>query len=318
MTNNIENLFVIKDEMENAAMTKIEEFESYVPYTKTFIIVTNLNILKKYIFLNKILPITPYIVEKKKRGRKKNNSEQTPVNDIPSGSIIRIQSGNIYQGVVLKKQKEKRDRQTIEYFRNSITCVMYCIDKLITFKISDKGTFQLTGCKTQKHAEMCVLYIWSYIKGDRNAYSFISGRNLVMTIEPVMNNISFAVDFHIDRKKLDHFINQSTPYISIYEEDFGYAGVNIKIPINLDKDIHISCNEYFFGKDKHVVRHTISYKKYCEDKHKQKKDCDKLISFMVFRSGRVLMSGPHPSFMKDPYYEFLNLAYKARKLIEED
>ena len=210
---------------------EVKDFKSYIPYTKTFIIGTNLTIFKKYIFVNKILPITPYIVEKKKRGRKKNNSEQTPVNDIKSGSIIRIQSGNIYQGVVLKKQKEKRERQTIEYFRNSITCVMFCIDKLITFKISDKGTFQLTGCKTQKHAEMCVLYIWSYIKKYPKAYSFISGTNLSMTIEPVMNNISFSAEFRIDRKKLDNYINQQTPHISIYEEDFGYAGVNIKIPI---------------------------------------------------------------------------------------
>ena len=297
---------------------EILPFNSYIPYTKTFIIVTNLNILKKYIFLNKILPITPYIVERKKRGRKKNNSPQAPENNIKSGSIIRIQSGNIYQGVVLKKQKEKRERQSIEYFRNSITCVMYCIDKLITFKISDKGTFQLTGCKTQKHAEMCVLYIWSYIKGDNNAYSFIYGNNLVMTIEPVMNNISFSTGFRIDRKKLDFYINRTTPYISIYEEDFGYAGVNIKIPIDTEKDIRISKNEYFFGKDKRVLRKTISYKEYCGEKQKQKKDCDKLISFMVFRSGRVLMSGPHPSFMKDPYNIFLTLVCNARQNIEEE
>lgn len=308
-----------KSKMETASRSKIEiaDFSTYIPYTKTYIIVTNLNIKKKYIFMNKILPITPYIVEKKKRGRKKNNAEQTHVNVVNSGSIIRIQSGNVYQGVVLKKQKEKRENQTIEYFRNSITCVMYCIDKLITFKISDKGTFQLTGCKTQKHAEMCVLYIWSYIKSDHKAYSFITGTNLVMTIEPVMNNISFSADFRIDRKNLDHYINQHTPYISIYEEDFGYAGVNIKIPVNLDTDIRISSNEYVFGKDKRVIRKTLSYKKYCSDKQKQKKNCDKLISFMVFRSGRVLMSGPHPAFMEEPYYIFLKLINEARKHIEE-
>ena len=296
---------------------EIADFKSYIPYTKTFIIVTNLNINKKYIFVNKILPITPYIVQKKKRGRKKNNAELAPVNDIASGSIIRVQSGNIYQGAVLKKQKEKKDRQTIEYFRNSITCVMYCIDKLITFKISDKGTFQLTGCKTQKHAEMCVLYIWSYIKGSRGAYSFVDGTHLRMTIEPVMNNISFSVDFGINRKKLDSYINRCTPYISIYEEDFGYAGVNIKFPINVAKDIRISTNEYFFGKDKRVERKTVSYNKYCAAKPKKKEDCDKLISFMAFRSGRVLMSGPHPSFMEEPYYEFLKLLNGARNLIEE-
>jgi len=296
----------------------IKDFSQYVPYTKTFIIGTNLHIKKKYIFVNKILPITPYIVEKKKRGRKKNNAEQAPVNDIKSGSIIRVQSGNVYQGAVLKKEKEKRDRQTIQYFRNSINCVMYCIDKLITFKISDKGTFQLTGCTTQKHAEMCVLYIWSYIKNNHNTYSFVSGTHLTMIIEPVMNNISFAIDFGINRKKLDSYINQHTPYISIYEEDFGYAGVNIKFPINFDKDIRISSNEYFFGKDKHVIRKTISYRKYCNDKPKKKEDCDRLISFMVFRSGRVLMSGPHPSFMKDPYRDFLTLVHKIRKHIEEN
>ena len=189
----------------------IKEFKSYIPYTKTFIILTNLNINKKYIFINKVLPITPYIVEEKKRGRKKNNAQQTPINIVKSGSIIRIESGTMYQGAILKPKKEKKEKQTIAYFRNSITCVMFCIDKLITFKISDKGTFQLTGCTTQKHAEMCVLYIWSYIKGNNKAFSFISGTQLKMTIEPVMNNISFAIDFRIDRKKLDCFINKYTP-----------------------------------------------------------------------------------------------------------
>ena len=121
-------------------MDKMEErFENYDPSTKTFVVNTNLIVNIEDLFYKQVLPITPYVVIKKKRGRKKKVAEEDPNKEIKCGSIIRFQYMKEYQGAVLKT-KEKSG-----FFRNSVTIVIYIENKLINFKLSRNGKFQVTG-----------------------------------------------------------------------------------------------------------------------------------------------------------------------------
>lgn len=280
---------------------EIRPFASYPVSTKTFIVYTNLMIDIEKIFDDDILPITEYKILQKKRGRKKKQVEEDPNKDIPSGSIILVQFRDQHRGVKFKK--------TNSFFRNSMPIVMKVQDKLISFKVSRKGKFQITGCKTNEQAEICVLVFYNLIKPHRTTYNLIEDSYLKIYFEPVMYNIDFSVGFQIDRERLDIYINSKTQYTSLLETTIGYTGVNIKMPVSPAKlkKIMIECKEY---RPNEVAISEICFDSFCE-KFKTKKKKTNYNTFLVFQSGSVIMSGKTLSCMEDSYYEFFDLVKKC-------
>ena len=108
--------------------------------TRTIIVSTNTNINIENLYEN--LPITPYTVVRKKRGRKKKDVIEDINNSVPSGSIISVKYQDKLRGVELKPKK----KQT-KYFRNAVTIIMSMDNKFINLKVSTNGKFQVTGCK---------------------------------------------------------------------------------------------------------------------------------------------------------------------------
>ena len=121
-------------------MVKIN-FRDIAVSTKTIIGISNAELDIEKIF-NK-LPITPYVVIQRRRGRKKKEQEPDPNQNIQIGSIITAKLGGLIKGVDLKQKKKTDSRR--KYFRNSLTIVMKIDkDKLINFKLSKNGKFQIT------------------------------------------------------------------------------------------------------------------------------------------------------------------------------
>lgn len=247
------------------------DFDDIPVSTKTFIVMTNMILDIEKMFNS--LPITDYIVIPKKRGRKKKNEPEDPNKNIPSGSIITLEYIEQRRGVNLKKNKSnissKTGKKKSTYFRNSVTVVMIVDGKKINFKVSRNGKFQMTGCKYDKHAERCVLYIWNYIKCIKDIYTMRDFESELKVVEsgdkssdksdedsvfedsdsetdedekeseipltamfiPAMRNIDFSLNFIVDREKLDEYFNVHTEYHSLLETSFGYTGVNIKFPM---------------------------------------------------------------------------------------
>jgi TATA-box binding protein (TBP) (component of TFIID and TFIIIB) len=209
------------------------------------------------------------------------------------------------------KTKEKAG-----FFRNSVTIVIYIEDKLINFKLSRNGKFQVTGCKHDGQAEKCVLYIWKYIKPHPEIYSFSEGSHLRAIFDPVMHNIDFSLGFQVNRENLDNYINMNTPYTSLLETTLGYTGVNIKLPVETDyKDLSIKCKEYIGANVKTTL---MSFEEFL--KKYKKKDLKKIIynTFLVFQSGKVIMSGKVGIFMSPSYYDFIKVIQRCRQHIKEE
>ena len=210
---------------------RFPEFDDIAVSTKTFTATTNLSIEIEKLFRK--LPITPYVVIPKKRGRKKKCEYIDPNKDISEGSIITVKCEGELRGVELKSKKAKGGKKK-KWFRNSITVVII-LDKPVNFKVCRNGTFQMTGCKTHKHAEQCVDHIWKYMKDSPDLYSFKQGTTLEVLFIPSMRNIDFSLGFLVDREKLNNYICSKKEFRCLLETSFGYTGVNVKIP--LDKDI---------------------------------------------------------------------------------
>lgn len=290
------------------------EFRDIKVSTKTFIINTNLRINIELLF--DYLPITKYILIPKKRGRKKKVIVTDPNKGIPAGSIITLEFKDKIRGINLKKKAKNSN-----FFRNSITIVMIINeDKKINFKISSNGKFQVTGCKHDKHAENCVKYIWKYIKDNENIYTLEDNNNLSMILVPAMRNIDFSLGFHVNRQNLDMYINNETSYYSLLETSFGYTGVNIKIPI-IDDISNIKLKKIIMFEDKQETISYITYGQYLETlpiiEKKKKIKKKRFNTFLVFHSGRIIMSGCEESLMEPIYYEFIEIIRKCKDIIEE-
>lgn len=285
------------------------KFEDIPVSTNTFIIMSNLVIDIKKIF--EFLPITEYVIIPKRRGRKKKIQVADPNKHIKEGSIITLKLGPLSRGIILKKKKKLNKASDYDYFRNSMTTVMIIEDKKINFKISQNGKFQMTGCKSISQAEKCIQYIWNYIKNEKEIHSFSSEeKDFKALFIPAMRNIDFSLGFTLNREKLDAYINNNTDYYSLLETSIGYTGVNIKIPIT--KSILELKIKQIVNKDGEWEEPTfVPYENYL-DRLKVKEKQKKLIqerynTFLVFHSGKVIMSSMCELFAKDVYYEFLKI-----------
>jgi len=283
-------------------------FWDYKVSTKTFIAKTNL--VRDINNVYGILPVTDYIVVQKKRGRKKKTAEENPNKDIADGSIISIQNGNNTRGISLKGDKPKTT-----FFRNSMSIVIYVDGKMINSKISRNGKFQMTGCKKNEQAEECISYFWKYIKDHKTAYTFSEGADLTVFYEPVMYNIDFSLGFEVNRENLDNYINRETKYFSLLETTFGYTGVNIKMPVVVPEDKLDIKHVVYNGDDKQ--ENSINYVEYSQKYKDRKKTAQKYNTFLVFQSGKVIMSGQDGVFMEDTYYEFMKIIEDCTHLIKD-
>ena len=291
------------------------EFDDIKVSTKTFTATTNLNIQIDELY--KILPITPYVVVPKKRGRKKKCEQIEHNKSVKPGSIVTVKYENEIRGVELKPKKTKTGKKK-KWFRNSITVVII-LDKPINFKVCRNGTFQMTGCKSHEHADKCVKYIWEYIKNYSTIYSFTRGTNLEAIFIPSMRNIDFSLGFIVDREKLNQYMCTQKEFHCLLETSFGYTGVNVKVP--LTKDIKTMKVKKISEKDGEWQEFWTTYKEYLDILSPKERDTklqsERHNTFLVFHSGKVIMSGLTADFMREVYYYFLSIIRASFNKIEE-
>lgn len=291
------------------------KFEDIPVSTKTIIVLTNITIDLQKLF--ETLPITEYILVPRKRGRKKKGITPDPNKDIPCGSIINVQLAGKVRGTLIKKKKEGKS----DHFRNSVAIVMKAHDKMINFKISRNGKFQMTGCKTDSHAETCVKHLWEYVKDFPEVFK-LTERNFKATFIPAMRNIDFSLGFHVDRESLDRYMNSQTDYFSLLETSIGYTGTNIKIPVEKKiTDLQLKQLVYSKKKDSWKEPKMVPYEYYL-DRLKEKDRTKKLEktcynTFLVFHSGKVIMSSMCEQFAKETFYQFLDIVTKNKEEFRE-
>jgi TATA-box binding protein (TBP) (component of TFIID and TFIIIB) len=144
--------------------------------------------------------------------------------------------------------------------------------------------------------------------------------NLKVIFIPAMRNIDFGLNFFVDREKLDEYFNMCTNYHSLLETSFGYTGVNIKIPINKSiEELHLKQIEY--TDENWLEPIYVPYSNYLDmlspkDVAKKLKK-QRYNTFLVFHSGKVIMSGMESTFMENVYYEFLDIIRECYDIIEE-
>lgn len=291
-------------------------FEDITVSTRTFTASTNLTIDIAKLF--EIVPITPYIVVSKKRGRKRNPPNPDPNIDISYGSIITARYENKMKGVDTKARHTNTKR--VKWFRNSITFVIV-FDKHINFKVCRNGTFQMTGCKTSKHVELCIKALWDILKLHQGLYEIINGPAINVLIIPSMRNIDFSLGFTVDREKLNAYMIKQSDSRCLLETSFGYTGVNIKFQLTKDLALmnirKLTCNPVDGIWSSSMTTYSEHLDGLSEKARNAKLKNPRYNTFLVFHSGKVIMSGVSAEYMKDVYYDFREMISASRDEIEE-
>jgi TATA-box binding protein (TBP) (component of TFIID and TFIIIB) len=288
-----------------------QNFDDIQVSTKTFTANTNLLINLDKVF--DILPIAEYTVVQKKRGRKKKTETVDPNKNIEYGSIITLKYQGKLRGVDLKAKKSDKN-----WFRNSFTTVIV-LDKIINFKVCKNGTFQMTGCKSKEHAIKCVQIIWEYIKDYPELYKFTRGKNLEVLFIPCMRNVDFSLGFFIDREKLNKYMKEQTEFYCLLETSFGYTGVSVKVPLEETiQEMPITKLSY---KNNEWIQVKTVYQEYLNTLTPREQEIkitnERFTTFLIFQSGKVILSSLTKAFAKPVYYKFLELVKKAFDQIEE-
>jgi len=200
--------------------------------------------------------------------------------------------------------------------------------KHVNFKISKNGKFQLTGCRDLEFAYLCVLdclhtIFYSIASSILQPHrDMIQQHGLSISFQTVMTNLDFHVGYTVNRQLLDMKINQATEYYSLLETSFGYTGVNIKFPLS---------NDWWFCQCPliHWIPHptdpfaslTFSAEPLVNvltpetlERYQKK---GRYNTFLVFHSGKVIMSGMFAETMRDHYRQFRDMMRIWKEDIQE-
>jgi hypothetical protein len=314
---------IIKNEVE---ISKIDtppifpNFDSIKVNTKTIIAMTNTMFNLQRIY--DILPVTEYFNNFSQKGKKRKLEQIEYNKSFKDGTIITLKYYDKVKGNDLKKKSKKKNKG--KYFRNSITVVMIIDGKLINYKISKNkssmhGKFQITGCRNDIQAESCIQFIWKYIKDDKEAYTFLYEDYINVMFIPAMRNINLKIPMLINREALCRYINKNTKHIAILELSMAYTGLISKF--KLDNDITQMGVKYLNFKDEVWTRGKGIYNDFLNElssKEKEKKlNKKKCITFLIFQSGSIIMSGINREYMRDPYNEFVKIITDSYHEIKE-
>lgn len=189
-----------------------------------------------------------------------------------------------------------------------------------------KDSIKVAGCKNEQDAKNMIMYLWkeqlSKIEGvmkfsDECAQlTDASCARPQFTFETVMKNYGFNLGFGILREPLNILMNDpeysDKVYMSEYEST-GHTNVNIKMYSVKPKDFTYTCisapvspsEDFTFEEVK-----TISGKKIKTEK-------DEYVTFIVFSSSEVILSGKYTENMKELYDFFRNIITNNKEYLEE-
>ncbi len=308
-------------------------------YTRSIIIYTNL-----IIDMNKFtdyIPITEYILHKKRRGRRKlisKSDEETKElvggvinvshlklnkcsHIVPTGSIVSITYKKRIRGIIFTKRKSTSS------FRNSVSFVMLLKQddamKKISCKISKYGKIHMTGCKTSEHyfevfQQLYKLLLLSEKATGEKIFQLADGDTHPYAIfNKKMENVSFNIGFSIYREKLDTYLNDYTDFTSLYNASIN-TSVLVKLPNNSNY-AELEKLELLEGGNKRKLT-MISRDEFLgmiTERDKTREMTKKKYStFMVFNSGSIIYSSCGPDMYK-VYKTFLDFVKKHRSDLEE-
>lgn len=203
----------------------------------------------------------------------------------------------------------------LTHFLNQVTIVL-ATENLILNIMLFKNCFKIAGCREDDDAVEAAMILWENYIRPLKAFSLPAGEEPNFLFHLVMRNVDFRLGFPVDRQKLNQLMNEEKYKDKVCMsqcETTSHTNVNIKMytkkpPGHIYKRL--------------VIPNDTSFKPYWDDTptnpYKEKKNKKKKnITFIVFSSSEVILSGRYEENMKKMYQFFVEETYKNREKIQE-
>ena len=212
------------------------------------------------------------------------------------------------------------NRNCNQSFRNSVNIIFRIHEQLVNVKVSTHGNFQITGAKIRANCyqvicyflDLCMEYTPDVIQKTKE------DENLEIIFDTVMTNIVFNTHFKIDKIKLNKVLQKNSDFYNLFETSFGYTGMNVKLPLETETWKNFLIPKYIRNNEKKIWKETmIEYDSYFSNHTTKKKKKKKYNTFLIFHSGKIIMSGMIEENMKDHFSFFYQFLQDHRHEIEE-
>ena len=222
-----------------------------------------------------------------------------------------------------QKSYRPEEMKKINHFLNQLTVVLSIGKQPLLNIMMFKDNLKIAGCKNIDDAVEAVMVLWQdYIFKIPGAWEMKKGAtDPRFVFETVMRNVDFKLGFPIERPALNYLMNgqdyRDKIFMSQYEST-GHTNVNIKMFSRKPEDFHYDC--LIIPKNPKKEPHFIKIKdipyKSAKKKEKEQKET-KYITFIVFSSSEIILSGRYDRNMKEMYEFFVQTVFHNRKRIEE-
>lgn len=246
-------------------------------------------------------------------------------NILPKGTIIHAKYKDRQKGIQLKKKRKTLNYGKRNFFLNAI-CMVVHTHKIINFKITN-SKFQITGCQDTRSAhELVQLMIDKFLQFPIKCVNYEAPINRVypkfdVVFNTVMTNVDFNLRFLVDRMNLDKLYSDAEEFISILENSFGHAGVNIKYFSRNHNNKMLSKMSSDPNGMWSISK--ITYKEFFDSLPKKDQDYEskkkQIHTLLIFHSGKGIISGPCITEMRTVYDKFIKVLHdnKDRYAVEE-
>lgn len=229
--------------------------------------------------------------------------------------------GDVYETYYFCSNCQKtfrlRELKKIVNFLNQVTIVMSMGDLILNIMIF-KDNFKIAGCKTDEDAIEAMRVLWDMnIKHIQNGYTIhknhLGNPDPTFLFRLVMNNVDFKLGFYIDRQELNKLMNEKRFNHIVFMsqcETTGHTNVNIKLYCNRPDDYMYTCMILPSGQA--PIMTAIPTNPYKVEKKKKDK-----ITFIVFSSSEIILSGRYYSEMEKAYDFFIKTVFENKEKVEE-
>jgi hypothetical protein len=187
-----------------------------------------------------------------------------------------------------------------------------------------KENIKIAGCKNEEDAKNMIMYLWkehlSKIDGASKFRSIAKSSALSkeltpkFTFETVMKNYGFNLGFGILREPLNILMNKEEYSDKVYMSEYvstGHTNVKIKMYSVKPENFTYTCISFHDGE----VYTTEETKDIHGKKVKAVKD--EYVTFIVFASSEVILSGKYTENMRELYDFFREIITQNKNYLEE-
>jgi len=219
---------------------------------------------------------------------------------------------------VCSECNNSRDPKNIVPFLNQVTIVL-CINNRIINSMMFNSKFKLAGNKLFRDAVETLMIIWEeFISKHKANWKFINDtdKDVHFLYEQVMRNVDFKLGFPIDKRNLNSLMNKKEFSHNVHLskcEPTSDTHVNIKMYTKKPENFYYNVLSY-----ENANNHDPKFIKSKERLYaKEKSKSNQYITFIVFSSAEIILTGRYNDVMKEKYEFFVDIATKYKEQIEE-